>query len=410
MEVGHIERHLLIEVNAEAKAVAIAVHHKADILHVVASHLIVGLLHTGADLHHLRHVVLGTKEELIGVAAQTLLMVLILMSVLVEIVVPTGIEAKRGDDAPTGTQREQRGRILRHILLIGPTVENLKVACALAVGSLVLQAHAGFELILGGEIKVAHLIVDTQDRCHTPTGLVAVKANILCGIAQRTEHGGLHGILLSLGLSGLGTFHIAFLGGILSGGGVTTHGLISLRRLTEESLGSVHILVRASETSLDIANVAIIVAVAIEHAQATIGRPVLIELICGTKREAEVILATTHVGVHVVRVDGRKTQRAQAHLIGDGVEVLRQQGQHGHSALERRQAVLEDTLATAAQNAKAKLEAPVVLVVSCLDGGNDRSVGLTLESLRGALVLGAKDKRGEDACHSTRLTGVLQVE
>ena len=136
----------------------------------------------------------------------------------------------------------------------------------------------------------------------------------------------------------------------------------------------------------------------------------LIELICGTKREAEVILATTHVGVHVVRVDGRKTQRAQAHLIGDGVEVLRQQGQHGHSALERRQAVLEDTLATAAQNAKAKLEAPVVLVVSCLDGGNDRSVGLTLESLRGALVLGAKDKRGEDACHRTRLSGVLQVE
>ncbi len=338
-------------------------------------------------------------------------MVIVLVGILVEIVMPTGIEAQLWDNAPASAQGEQCRRILWHTLAIGPTVENLQVAGTLTVGRLVLQAHARLELILGGKVEVAHLVVDTQDGSHAPSRLVAVERHVLRGLTQGTEHGSLHAILLCLGLGSLRGSHVTTGCGILCGSRVLAHCLIGGSRLAEESLGSVHIVGAARETGADVAHVAIVVAVAIEHAQTAVGRPVLIELIGGTQREAEIILAATHVGVHVIGIDRGKSQRAQTHLARHGVEMLGKQGQQRHATLKRGQALVKMALAAATRHTKAELEAPVLPVVSCLDGRKHGSLGLALELLGGcATVVGTIGKRSEDACHCARLAGVLQIE
>ena len=188
-------------------------------------------------------------------------MVVKLLCVSVKVVVPSGRDAQLLQRRPLCAQRQQSRRVFSHLYSVGIAVELLQVLGALAVGRAVLQAHARLEFILCCKVKVARLIVNTDYRRDAPSGLVAVKRYVLCGRAERTQHHGLHLIVLcQLCIFGC-VSHVACLLIHVGHLCVCAHSHGSLCRKVLERLGRAYHL--AVYVGLDVLHVAVIVRVAI---------------------------------------------------------------------------------------------------------------------------------------------------
>jgi len=97
--------------------------------------------------------------------------VVIPVSRLVEEQVITGVDAYGRCYAPLCTYGKESGLVLRNRGLIQIFVDG-RDHMSLLNRRVVLHAHTGLELVLGGEVPIAGLVVDADDRSDTKTTLV----------------------------------------------------------------------------------------------------------------------------------------------------------------------------------------------------------------------------------------------
>ena len=137
-----------------------------------------------------------------------------------------------------------------------------------------------------------------------------------------------------------------------------------------------------------------------------------VNLTGGTQLEAEVELLAFHIAVNVVSCHvgyaGSKLSEGTVQLVGSCDELV---GNGADNRLEGTDALIELTLAAAAGHREIELERPVVLIISSLQRGDERSVCHALEFLRGqAVVLGAERKQRICRSDGTSLVCILPVE
>ena len=97
---------------------------------------------------------------------------------------PASIDAQGWDESILNTHGKKGRGVLSHLLAILELVDCRDEACLLH-GRLVFHSHAGFKLILGCNVETTDLIVNTNDRSHTPCGLIAHQIDT---IAIRFKH------------------------------------------------------------------------------------------------------------------------------------------------------------------------------------------------------------------------------
>ena len=137
-----------------------------------------------------------------------------------------------------------------------------------------------------------------------------------------------------------------------------------------------------------------------------------VNLTGGTQLEAEVELLAFHIAVNVVSCHvgyaGSKLSEGTVQLVGSCDELV---GDGTDNRFEGTDALIELTLAAAAGHREIELERPVVLIISSLQRGDERSVCHALEFLcRQAVVLGAERKQRISRSDGTCLLSILPVE
>ena len=99
---------------------------------------------------------------------QQILTIVIPVSTLVEIMMPTSIQTNNINGTPLGTQSQLSWLVLINLLTITELIHGSNLA-GLVHRRLVLHVNLGLELILGSKVKLANLIVNTHNRCNTNT-------------------------------------------------------------------------------------------------------------------------------------------------------------------------------------------------------------------------------------------------
>ena len=224
-----------------------------------------------------------------------------------------GVDADFGEYAPLGTHGEQGRRVLADLGAVLELVDILNAGevghtafylQGLLKGGVVLHLHLGIELILGSEVEVANLIVDADDRGKAETGLRALQVDAVAVAVQLIEASKacLGSCQLRCSLSLHGSY---LLGSVqtrlcchLELSRRSTNPAVDVVDMSFKELAEVIAAVRGRHR--DMAEAGTIGCVAIEGAQTAVDRPVLVNLIGGTHLETEIVLATAHVGIHVV--------------------------------------------------------------------------------------------------------------
>ena len=168
------------------------------------------------------------------------------------------------------------------------------------------------------------------------------------------------------------------------------------------------VLIAASCIHHDVTDLGLIGGCTVEQSQTTVDREFGEDFVGSTELEAEIVLTTFHETVHVVAFHARGwLSKSCGYLI----EALQLVGNVTYNAFEGAKTVAKFTFATAARYGEVELHAPVTFIISSLKGGDDRSIGHTLEGLCDvAVVLATKCKYGVGTGDGTRLVGVLPVE
>ena len=271
---------------------------------------------------------------------------------------------------------------------------------------MVLHLHLGVELIFDGKVEVAILKVDANDGGNAKACLCALQIHtvaVAVKLIQTLETGlsssqlclalGLHGsellcsVLTRLGSSLQLILHLHHASAYLTVDGID----VALQKLSEvDSTGRGHYI--------DVAQSGTVGSVAIQGAETSVNRPVLINLIGSTQLEAEVVLAASHKGIHIIALNVEPV-------------LLQQSGNAAHGTLEGAESIVELTDAATARHGKVELIAPVALIIGCLYGWYKRSIGNAFELLDVlALVFLAHAEHVVGRGDGTRLVCILPVE
>ena len=180
MHVTEVHVETLGALEADAKAYAVVRIGEAQVVHEGVTLAVAGLLpaHTGGQA--VDDVPFGTGVELHGVLVQQILLVAVALCLLVEIVVPAGLQAHFLDGAVLCTHVDDGGMVLTHVLAVGKLAQSgvlLSHLLGVVVHlGLVAQPQYGGSLGTHGQVPVlVDLPVDTDDGSCAKGGLVTVE-------------------------------------------------------------------------------------------------------------------------------------------------------------------------------------------------------------------------------------------
>ena len=276
----------------------------------------------------------------------------------VEVVMIACIHAYAWDDAPLGAHGEQGRSIFVNLCSVLELVHGFHLHGLLKRG-VVFHLHLRVEFIFGSKVEGSDLVIHAYHGSDTNACLVAHQVYAERIFLQRSQ---LFECCISLCLRS----SILLLG-------VNSHlsGKFGLSQLLVDIADGivqegVEVDIATLGVYLYVAQTCLVGSVAVECAQTSIYRQVLVDLIGGTQLEAEVILASAHVGIHVVAL---------------GAERFQLLGNHAHGTFERSQTFLKLAYATSAGDGEVELNAPVASVIGCLDRGDKGCIGNTFKGL-----------------------------
>ena len=183
MHVAQVEGATLGGTESHTQTHGIAAEVEGEVVHVIVAQVIVGALPSATHGQPLADVPLHTCIHLHGALVDEILLVALLLTLLVEIVVPTCIDAHALHGCVLTTQGKNAGKVLAHLTSVGKLAQQVSFLASHLSGKcvhlcLVLQLELGGSLKLGSQVPVAvHTPVDADNGLQGEACLVTVERN-----------------------------------------------------------------------------------------------------------------------------------------------------------------------------------------------------------------------------------------